>query len=409
VTAPPAIQITWPQPNQELTDPLITVTGTVGVPGSFQAIWVNGVLATSTGPGFSTWQALIPLEQFIADLTNTITVSTLDNAGVYNPNAASLDVQGSGAAGLIHSTGMAMTVNGAVVPDDVDTFKFEAAAGSSVTLTAKGVGKPAPNLKLELYDNYDHQMLTRTGSSVKVTSLLPGNGCYMVCLSVASGNGGRYALTLAGKAPNMKWTHTDSIATQMSVYDRTMAMPKGTLLTASVTSTKFQPTLQVLDPLGHAMPLGGFITTATGKVTVKNLPIPSGTQDYLPGNYVLRVGSGDGRVGSFALTCAGLAPAAVPDLVNHPLILGMSPKNGVHAGAQLQISVSGYNLYATGIIIPVPGGQIYLSPTSSSLINGKGSIYITVPSWVSAGSYQLYLEDWGAMEWSNIVTIQVLP
>ena len=78
----------------------------------------------------------------------------------------------------------------------------------------------------------------------------------------------------------MKWTQNgEHPATQMSVFDHSMAMPKGTLLTATVSSKKFQPTLQVLDPLGNAIPLGGFVTTATGKVTVKSLPIPGGTAE----------------------------------------------------------------------------------------------------------------------------------
>ena len=416
MTAPPAIQITSPLAGAAVPASMVTVTGVVGTPGSFQAIWVNGVAATSTGAGFSTWQAPIPLNQpFGASNLNTITVSTLDNAGVYNANAASeavYDTDG-GNAGVVHNTGMAMTVNGAVVPGDLDTFQFQAAAGSSVTLTAKGVGKPAPSLVLVLYDNYGQQMLSRTGSSISVTSVLPGNGLYTVCISSAGGDGGQYTLTLAGKAPNMKWTQAGSIATQMSVYDHTMAMPKGTLLTATVSSTKFQPTLTVLDPLGNVIPLGGFITTATGKVTVKNLPIPGGTQNYLPGNYILRVGSGDMRVGAFTLTCAGLAPTPVPDLVNYPLVLATSAaKNGVAQGAQLQLSVSGAHVPGTLVLIPIvglSGAGAVLTPTSSSLINGKGSIYVTVPAWMPVGPHQVFMMDSVVSEDSNALTIQVVP
>ena len=131
--------------------------------------------------------------------------------------------------------------------------------GRRIERDPDGQGRRAsrrPSLKLELYDNYCQQMLTRTGSSISVTSVLPGNGLYMVSLSSTGGDGGRYTFTLAGKAPNMKWTQNGSIPTQMSVYDRTMAMPKGTLLTATVSSTKFQPTLQVLDPARARDPAG---------------------------------------------------------------------------------------------------------------------------------------------------------
>jgi hypothetical protein len=127
---PPGVTITYPNAGTTLTDPLIMVTGTASDESRIGAIWVNGVMATSTGMNYSTWQAQIPLpEGWTSSDPNShvaITAAAVDEYGCYDPAADTVSVKSCGERGLILAGAGQEQYSGCLVQGDTDTFQFEA-------------------------------------------------------------------------------------------------------------------------------------------------------------------------------------------------------------------------------------------------------------------------------------------
>jgi len=413
--SPPLVEITWPtELDSPLSDPMITVTGTASDESGIEAIWINGIKATSTGAGFSTWEATIPLNQgwdgSDPNGADTIEACAVDSVGNFIDDADSVDVHCIGDAGLVHRGDMAMQCSGAVVPGDVDTFQFEAAAGTSLKLSAKTKGKPvAPVVRVVVYDPWGSQLKSQTGQKISLASILPSSGLYTVCVSVAAGDGGIYQLKLQGKPPKAKLKVEAILPSASATEDSAMTMPRGSLLKVAVQSKEFQPLLRVLDPIGHIIPIAGLASVADGKVRVKSLPLPTGDEPYMTGDYVLRVLSDDGRDGVFRLTAGAKPPKSVKEKLLYPQLLGTSAKSGVSPGGLLQLKVVGASGNLARNVIYL-GGRA-LAPDDASLKAGKGSLYVNVPADMPAGPAELYFlrVDDEVSEKSNIETIQILP
>ena len=409
----PAIQITWPtEADSPLSDPLITVTGTASDASGVAAIWVNGVLARNTGTGFSTWEATIPLSQgFDADdanCTNLITACAVDDLGNYSADADSVTVDSIGDGGRVQLVSLSFQAVGAVVPGDVDTFQFEAAAGTALSLALKGSGKPAPNLKLELYGVDGQKLLTQTGGKIGIKQEVPECGLYMARVLLAGGGGGQYTIKLSGKPPKSKMKVSGNLATGGSVDDHYMSMPRGALVAASVSSKAFDPVLKIMDPIGGTIPLGGYLSASGGKAQVKNMPLPNGPEPYLTGDYTIEVSSGNGGSGAFTLAGGAKAPKAAKEKVAYPALLGTSASKGVPRGGVVQLKVVGASDTAADNTIYMDGRA--LSPDSVSLKSGKGTLNVTVPSDMVVGSVEVYFvrSDSEVDEKSNALDMTVV-
>ncbi len=396
-----------------MSDSLVTVSGTADDPSGVAAVWVNGVRALNTGTAFSTWQATIPLNQGFdaADpaRANTITASGLDAEGRYTADADSVNVDSIGGAGLVERVGLGLQAAGAVVPGDVDTWQFQAADGTALGLSVKAGGKPAPDLRLELYGPTGQQVLTQTGSSLKVKRTLAGSGLYTVRIAPASGDAGMYKLKLSGKPPKAKMKAGGELAGRSAESDYYITLPQGSLLAIKAASKQFQPTVSVLDPIGAPVPMGGALVAAKGKAQVKGLAMPSGPQPYLTGDYAVCVTSGDGGAGAFSLACSGKAPKPAKQKVSYPELVGTSGARGVAPGAPLQLKVVGAADASAHNAVYL-GGRL-LGIDGAALKSGKGTLNVTVPADMPAGTVQVYFvrSDATMDEKSNPLEVQVAP
>jgi len=84
----PSVAIAFPPPTSATEAGAITVSGTASDPSGVAEVRVNGVLA-STGDGFATWQASVPL----LPGTNTLTVTAGDTRGNSDAHAAGAEIE----------------------------------------------------------------------------------------------------------------------------------------------------------------------------------------------------------------------------------------------------------------------------------------------------------------------------
>ncbi len=411
----PAIHITYPTAaDSPLSVSMITVTGTASDADGVQAIWVNGVQAINTGTGFSTWAATIPLNQgFDAGDPNGINViaaSGADVLGNYTADGDSVTVDSIGDGGLIQVVSLNFQATGSVVPDDVDTYQFEAIAGTSLTLTVKGSGRPKPDLQVELYGVDGQLLLTRTGTSITVKQVLPDSGLYTVRVTVAGGDGGQYSISISAKVPKSSMKLNEVLATGASVNDYYMTLPRSSAVAVTVTSRDFDPTVTIMDPIGGTVPLDGHLTTSAGKAQVSGLTLPDGGEPYLSGDYVVCVSSADGRAGAFKIVCGSKAPTTERQKLTFPILLGVSASNGVHQGHELALTVTGASEVLADNTVYMDGRPV--APDSVSMKGQKGMLYLTVPTDMTVGpAIEVYFMrcDSQVDEKSNSRPVKVVP
>ncbi len=336
---------------------------------------------------------------------NTITASGVDTDGNYIADADTVTVASIGDAGLVQAAGLGFQATGAAVPGDVDTYQFEAAAGTALSLSLKS----SANLKLELHGVDGRTLLTRSGEKISVGQTLADSGLYTACVSLAGGGGGgEYAIKLSGKAPKAKMKASGTLVSGDAQDDYYVTMAKGSLLAASVSSKDFNPTLTVMDPIGNVIPLGGYSSAKGGKIKLKNLPLPAGAAPYLTGDYTVQVGSGSGTGGLFKLSAGGKAPKAAKQKLLYPVLAGTSASKGVARGGAMQLKVAGAAQTASHNTVYINGRAV--APDSVSLKGGKGTINVTVPADMIVGTVPVYFvrSDSQVNEKSNPLDISII-
>ena len=410
--AGPTIQITWPTAaDSPLSDSMITVTGTASDEDGVQAIWVNGVQALNTGTAFSTWSATIPLNQGIdagdPNGINVITASGADMLGNYVADADSVTVQSIGGGGLVQYVTLNFQATGAAVPGDVDTYQFDAAAGTNLSISTSGSGKVKPDLLLQFYDAYGQLILTQSGSRISVKQVLPDSGLYTVRVSVNSGSGGAYKISISASAPKGHGKHNSKLATASVDSEYYVTMARGSMLSVTASSNEFTPTIVVKDPLGHPVDMHGHEQTSGGRAQIRNLQMPDGTEPYLTGDYTVCVLSGDDASGAFSIVFSSRPPRSGKLEVRYPLLLGLSPSKGVAPGGLLALKVSGASGTLADDTVFI-GGQP-LSVESASLKGDKGTLYVRVPAGLTPGSVEVYFRrsDSDMDEQSNTLQVNV--
>jgi len=407
--AAPTVNITYPTAaDGTLTEDMVTVTGTADDSSAIDSIWVNGVMATPLSANYATWQARITLSQGWDEddpnAANTIVAAAADEHGNFAGVADTEDVVCVGECGPMLEGSLSLQCQGVLVPGDADSFCFEAVAGTALKLSLKGA-KDGPPCTVRIYDPWGQALLQQTGASLSLSPVLPDSGLYVVRLLPGGPGSARYKLKLQGKPPKVKLKVDGALASGLDDDEEAFGAARGSLVAVSVSSKLFDPRLELLDPMGHPISLTGYLRARSGKLTVKNLPLPDTNRPYQTGNYVARVSSADGNWGEYRLTCSVKAPKPARLKVQHALLLGHSAKSGVAPGAPLQLKVAGAGLGVAGNTVYL-GGRA-LTPSDSSLKGGKGSLYVNVPADLPVGPTTIYFIADG--EKSNALDLSIVP
>jgi len=412
----PQVAITYPtSEDSSLSQSMVTVQGTAVEDNDVDAIWVNGVLATKGGADYSTWQATIPLTQGWTEddpaALNTIVASVLDTGGNYYPSADTETVKCVGECGGYLQAGLSLRYKGYLPAGDVDTFQFEAVRGTLLDVQLKSKSKTGLTFGLELYDPHGAKVsipgtyLRDRGSSFSVGRFpVPATGLYTLRVFASNGSG-EYELSVTGKLPTAKTREEAELDSGAASDSYPVQAMRGSLLTVTVSSNAFEPEVEVLDPAGSPLSLGSCKIVKSGQVLVKNLSLPDTGAPYQTGIYTVVVRSSNETSGSYRVEWAVKPPRVAKQSSAGAVLQRVSPKVGVAAGEEIQLTVDGAKPVANENTAVVGGRQV--APNSVELRNGKGTLHVRVPNDMVSGTHDIYFVCNG--EKSNQLTLNVIP
>jgi hypothetical protein len=418
------VVITYPAAGHgPLGESLITVEGRAEDEGAIKTLWVNGVRATATSPNYATWQAQVPLSQGWTEAdpsaANVLVVSALDARGNYDPKAARETVLSVGGAGLVRRVTLDTRYRGSLVPGDVDSFQFEATAGTRLWLGVRQYGRSQVDFALEAYDPAGKFLdipaeVTEEASSLTVSDWpLPTTGLYTVRL-LHRGGDGMYVLRLRGEVPATVETVVGELGAAVEATHALTAL-RGSVLTLQVKTGGWAPEVVLRDPCGRAMPLTASAGTSSGLLVVREVQLPDTGEPYETGTYEVVVTSTAGVPSPYRLTRSLRPP--VPEVLDleEALLLGAEPVGPQSAGAtgelpsptggSLLLRVAGADALLTNNVVRLDGQPVTIA--KGTLHSGRGTLVVTLPASTPAGTSAVYFLCGG--EKSNEVTFPVAP
>jgi hypothetical protein len=408
-TAGPFIDITWPtSEDSPLAQNFITVVGTAQDASTITEIWINGVKATPTSPNYATWAAPIPLRQglTLSDpfAENVITADGLDELGNYRPDADVEVVHSIGSCGACVRGPTGLRYTGTISADDVDTYQFEAVAGTSLSINLS-TGWGGPPCALQLYDPWGVLVLEQTGARLWLSQSLADTGLWTIRVLPSGGVTTDYSLRLSGRAPRTSFYGGGTLPAPDSVGLHPMEALRGSRLRVSASSYSLLPELQVLDPCGHPLPIDSYLSGWGSSVSLWSYPLPDTGEPFETGTYTVCVGSGDGRTGDYTLSCSVRTPWVRPLGMAEPTLLGFYPSDTTARGSTLGLEVSGADPVLANNVVMI--GDIPHTPVSARLRSGRGRLYIIVGYSVPLGSHDVYISHMG--EASDSLPLTVVP
>jgi len=202
---------------------------------------------------------------------------------------------------------------------EVDEASFEAIAGALVSLKLQY--DPPSSLADLALEAPSGAMVSLVGfrkekkNKVQVKSLpLPETGTYSLVVFSRNATAATYTVQTKAKVSSTlkKFTSLGAVGAPGQVVDLPFLAFAGSFLSATVKTTGggLDPqVVEVLDPLGASVPLGGFLTVKPGvSVQIKKAPLPE------TGDYTLRISGAGGTTGDFSAKGSVKAPK-VPKIV----------------------------------------------------------------------------------------------
>ncbi|MFO7956306.1 MAG: PPC domain-containing protein, partial [Candidatus Brocadiia bacterium] len=312
-----------------------------------------------------TWQAVVPLSQGPTAgeeaAVNEITVTAADEHGNVASPAARFRVFSVGEAGRVRKVSLDTVYRGCVVEGDVDTFQFEATAGTSVSITLEGTGR------LELRDPWG-ETVEFDGEELR----LAATGLYT--LRVLPDGTGAYELTIDGTVPRSVVRTTATLSGPSDEDAYALCSVAGGVLSARAQGEFGPAHLAVQDPAGR--------TVAEADSLLRGLLLP------VTGDYSVVV-SGEGEM-EYGLTALVRQPDVPVMDSEGPMLLGHQPSS-TPVGALLELTVSGVE--DDSVVVLLDGKP--LQPEAIALSDGAGSLSVRVPAGTPRGSHRIQILSGG--------------
>jgi hypothetical protein len=379
-TVPPEVAILHPSSSAgPLSENLITVACSVEDESIVRGVWVNGVRAVATTANYGTWEAVVPLSQgrTAGDpaAQNTLTVGAADAAGNYAEATAT--VLSVGEAGRVRKVGLDTVYRGCVPEGDVDTFRFEATAGTSVDITLEGAGC------LELRDPW--------GETVEIDGeelTLAATGLYTV--RVLPEGEGSYELSVKGTVPRSVVRTSARLSGPSDEDTYTVPSVAGGVLSARAAGELGPAHIAVLDPAGRTL------AEAVGLLQSAVLPVAA--------DYTVVV---TGTEGEYELVVNVTPPAEEALRLEGPGIVRVAQAE-VAAGALMELTVIGADDDVSGNVLLVGGAAVEPEEGGEGGVrSGRGSLRVRVPLDLGPGECPVTLIAEG--EESEPATVHVVP
>ncbi|MFO7959195.1 MAG: C25 family cysteine peptidase [Candidatus Brocadiia bacterium] len=364
-------------PSGTVSESLTVVSGRAEDAGTVRGVWVNGLRAVATSPNYATWEAVVPLSQGrTADdpgAENTLTVGAADVHGNYAEATAT--VVSVGEAGRVRKVPLDTVYRGCIVDGDVDTFQFEATAGTSVDITLDGAGQ------IELRDPW-----SETVEMDRKPLALPATGLYTLRV-LPGGSEGRYELRITGKVPRSLLRTSAALSDPSDMATYSIPSVAGGTLTARAYSESGPLRLAVTDPAGR------LLAEADGVLRGLSLPVT--------GEYGLAVTGGQGE---YEVVCLATPPQPEAQRIEGAMLIRTAPQEAA-PGSPIELTVVGAarNPGDNAVLF---GGTV-VEPESGSLRAGRGVLRARVPADQPAGECEVSFIAHG--EQSGAATVSVRP
>ncbi len=395
----PTVTVQFPTPEMLVEEDLLTVRGTASDESVIRGIWVNGIRAVATADNYSNWEATIPLNQgrSVDDemALNEIIVIAADEHGNVAAPAARLHVSSVGPAGAMLRVSLDSAYHGCLVEGDVDTFQFEAAAGTELRLELDG--QAAATASVELLDPWGRAIepLELGAGDEPETLRLAATGLYTLRV-LAGAEEGQFRLWIDGSLPAATGQSASTLGgpDDRDVY--AFGAVGGSVLAARAEAEGWTPVLEVLDPAGRPVTPDAVVGGFPGRTILSGLTLPE------TGDYRLRVTAEGDPEEPYSLVWKASPPAQEKQRIQGPVLLDVRPQE-VSPGSALSLTVVGVHqdLGAPAIRF----GDQWLKPQAASLRDGRGTLEVRVPPDAPAGTVPVHVLHWG--EDTNSIEVTV--